>query len=424
MVRFGVALAVVLAAQVAHADVVFKAKDHSATIDGMGFQSDGSLVVAGTFFGKLTVGKKSVKPTEADLRDGFVARIDAKGKVSWLVSTKGISQVSSLAVSATGDVVVGGAVEYMVGTYDGPATDWRARGAVLVLDANGKQRYRTELPSKDRSWVSDVAFASDGSIIACGSYADQTTFGTRTISSTAGPNVPSVDMFVTHLAAGDVDWIATGGGTEDDRCEAVAVAASGDVVVASDIGPAAKFGSQKLSGPVPYPQQQRLGNPSWAALSSYSDQGVLRWATQYQGHDSTYMTDDSLVVLTDGTALLRLEDKAFVSSAWQDDYRLIAVTSDGNLSSRTIDETEASAHSGAGLVTARLDVNDFVLDDHTATTSTPRSSVRRSPDKDLAVLGLARAASDRFALASTVSGLDATITFGTTAAELLPKRAK
>lgn len=425
MVRFGLALAVLLSTQVARADVVFKAKDHAATIDDMAFASDGSLVVAGTFFGKLTVGKKSVKPTEAGMRDGFVARIDAKGKVTWLVSTHGISQINSLAVAKTGDIAIGGAVEYLIGKETGPAADWRVRATVLVLGSDGKQRYRTEFPTQDRSWVGDLAFGPDSTVVACGTYGAQTRFGSRDVQSTPGQYVPSLDVFTIHLTAdGAVDWLATGGGAEDDRSYSIAVAPNGDVVVAGDIGPASKFGSQKLSGPRSYAQAKRLGNPTWAFVVGYSAQGMLRYATQYQGHDSLRMQNDSLVVLSDGAALLRFEDMETTSAGWNSEYPLVSVGNTGVLASRIIDATELSTPGDQSLVTARLDVNDFVLDTNDAASTTRHSSVRRDPKVDVVLAVLARSDDGRFALASVVSALDPTITFGTTAAELLPKRAK
>ncbi len=438
MLHLGVLLAAATTTAGSRVEVPLKTGDQLA-VYGMEFGGDGALYVAGTFFGKVTIGKKSVRAVKRGWMDGFVAKLDPTGKVTWAVSTRGLTTVSAIAVSATGEVAIAGATEYIVGKEDGPATDWRMTATILVLDPTGKQVTRTAFASEDRSWVGDVAFASDGTVVACGGYAGKTTFGDREASSYQGPHVPSVDTFVVHLTStGVVDWLATGGSPEDDRAESITLGPAGDVYVAGSFGTDAKFGSQKLSGPTGA-SHQRIANPSWPYLASYSPQGVLRWVKQVPARDFTYIPHDALVPTSTGVAV-RVRTDLFGGTTTSH-HDLLSVKADGTVSTRPIVETSASTTGAQGLVTVHVTDTELALDEHDASASTSLSLATRKPKVALEVRALARARDGRFALASIVGSptdteradrsistsyrsVYPTITIGGTAAELVPKRAR
>lgn len=462
--RLLLTLALVIASGTAGADprieLVVNGGADQVLFGGLGFADDGALYVAGTFFQKATLGGKQLRAARRDHRDGFVARLDRTGKVVWLVRAGGLSDISALAVAPNGDVVIGGQHEYYLGKQDGPATDWRSRAAVVRFDAKGKRRWQREFPTFDRSRIGDLAVADDGAVIAVGYYADKTTFGVQALDSIAvknpwGVTLPSFDAFVTRLRAADgtVDWVATGGGGERDTAESVAITPKGDIVIAGTFGPAAKFGTFALTGPAPFPQQQRLTNPSWSYVARYAGTGVLKWAVQVQGHDDAYVKSDAVVALEDEAVLVYANHRAIggkpgdhmIAHPW-----VAHVRPDGALATRAVDEADAVTGTGTAMVAARVTVDALVFEEHGPANSARKTLVTRRPDQtpgtarkmgryELTPYVLVRAADGRYAMASLAGAMTPSstsplgINFGSitpviviskTLADLLPSKSR
>jgi hypothetical protein len=392
---------------------------------GLAFANDGALYVAGTFFRKVTLGGKQLRAAKAEHRDGFVARIE-DGKVAWLVRAGGISDIAAIAAAPNGDLVVGGMHEYRVGQEAGPLTDWRMRAAVVRIDAKGTQRWHREFPSIDRSLLGDIAVAVDDSVIAVGGYADKTTFGGQVLPSIAvknawGVTLPSFDVFVTKLRAtdGTVEWVATGGGGERDTANAVAITKTGDIVIAGEIAPHAKFGTTHLTGPVAYPQQQRLANPSWPFVARYGASGALKWAVEIPAHDIAFVADDAVVALDDDSVLVHAGDHGMGPNPGdpRTEHAVIAhVKADGTLTKRNVDEADAVVRTGTTMIAARVTADALVFEEHGPVASARKTAIARRLDAttgtgrkmgkfELKPYAFVRAPDGRYALAALVGAM-------------------
>lgn len=135
---------------------------------------DGGVLVGGSFSGTLRAADKIV--SSAGKLDGFVARVDAKGAVAWLIRVGGANADAVTGVAAAGERIA------ITGTF---ATGAELQGEPLVA-------------TDDKS--------------------------------------PTVDVFVAELdGKGTRKWSASFGGLRDDSCAGVAIDGRGRLAVAATI---------------------------------------------------------------------------------------------------------------------------------------------------------------------------------------------
>jgi hypothetical protein len=386
MKHLAVALVLAWLAGVAAADKprVLTVEGGFDAIVGGGFASDGALIVAGTYFNSVTLGGKRLAAKGA-LREDFVARIEPDGRVAWLRAGGVGSELGGIAVAADATFVVGGEQEYKVGKDDGPATDWRSRAALARFSADGKQLWKREIRSKDRSRIAGVALG-DGGVIVCGMYAADTEFvPNKPIASIAGTYVPSVDAFVARYDAKDgaLAWVATAGSSENDYAQAVAVTPRGDIVVTGSIGGEAQFGRLALAGP---PASQTVANPERMFVASYSATGKPQWATQLGSGD--WVRAQSIVAIDDHTAIATGTDRTDHGSIDQ----LVVRVVDGKASARVEPAIGAwTAVANATLLAVRAGDNGALeLERHEPSGTVAAVSARRVGDIDPIAIAIAK----------------------------------
>lgn len=288
--------------------VIDVASESQTIVTAAAFADDGSLVVAGTYFGRLTIGKLRLAARRSGWQDAFVARIDRAGKVTWLAHAPTGDTVSAIAIGPHGAIALAGSVTSIVGKEDGPATRYRSRATAALIAADGKVRWQREFSSTDRAWTNSVTFAGDA-VVACGAFAGTATFGGKQVDSIIGwpGRVPTVDAFVAQIAAdGKLAWFATGGGEEDDTATACAALPSGDVAVVGAIGHRASFGAVQLVGP-DASAYQRMANPTRVFVATYAATGALRSAIELGQHD--FAAAVGVATLDDGTVIVRGTDE-------------------------------------------------------------------------------------------------------------------
>ncbi|HTR55109.1 MAG TPA: hypothetical protein VMJ10_30695 [Kofleriaceae bacterium] len=372
--------------------VVELASDSQTTVTAAAFADDGTLVVGGTFFGKLVVGKTRLAARRADWQDGFVARIDRAGKVTWLASATG-DDVSAIAIGPDGAIAVAGSTSSIVGKADGPATHYRYGATLALLAADGKLRWKRDFASSDRSWTNGVTFAGDA-IVACGAFAGTATFNTTEVQSTIGwpGKVPTDDVFVARMTPdGKLDWFATGGGDEDDRATACATLPSGDIAVVGTVGARATFGTVHLVGP-DEAAHKRLANPLRGFVAIYAPNGASLSALELGQRDSARI--EGVATLADGTLIVRGGDEDVQTGA---PHPFIARVVAGNVTVRDADAPTA-AIVGGELVSVRPTPGALVVEQQFAARTVTLATIAVPVKPKLELTALAASNDGRLAL--------------------------
>lgn len=187
----------------------------AAEIRALVSDGQGGLLAAGEFSGPLRAAAASA--SSAGGTDVFVLRTEPNGDVRWLrrLGSAGDERAGAAAMAPNGDAVV-------TGTAGGRCFVARLAAA----DGRDVWNFAFDTESACRA----LAFDAEGDLWAAGSYSGLLF---RTASS-AG----ITDAFVARIsgAAGGVNFVRGFGGKGRDVARAIAVAPSGDVIVAGQFG--------------------------------------------------------------------------------------------------------------------------------------------------------------------------------------------
>ncbi len=377
----------------------------------MGFDADHALYVAGEFSIQLELGSASLRSPAADRRiQMFLARLRPDGEVDWLIRVGAThpADLVAIAVAPDGSVALAGTYSWPKGLERGHTASYQLEAFVILVGPDGKVRWERRIDGKERQMAGAVHRTPDGGVLVGGSFEDATRFGPKhRATSVPGPYVASLDLFLARFSpAGDVEWVATGGGPEDDRIEALATAANGDLIAAGHLGRNVVLGEAPHEVRLPGAQgPSRSANPFRAFVASYSPSGALRWAT-----DAASATEWSMAervhVLADGSVLAHGHEQGLSS----DRIGFLAhVDARGKLlHHRTLPQLGGSLADAAHLLSARAAGSAVTFERHTGTTTSPHGPALTFSEPGLKVTSLARGGDGRIAVAGTIGELTRT----------------
>ncbi len=201
--------------------------------------ADGNVYVGGVYGSQIDFGGG---PTAMRFGGAFVASFDRAGVYRW-DRDFGAGQpddVSAIAVSQLGDVVVAGSFGSTVDFGGGPrSSSGFVDGVVWVLDTDGTYRWDHEYgasTSDDR--VDGIAVDCAGNIVATGMFQGAVDFGGGSRTSSGGR-----DVFVLSLARSSTyRWDRTFGGTGADRGSDAVLTSMGRVAVTGTFSSTVNFG--------------------------------------------------------------------------------------------------------------------------------------------------------------------------------------
>jgi len=231
----------------------------------------GNVVVAGNFLGSVDFGCGKLT-SGAAMSSGFVAKLDPGGVCLWSENLIGSIGVASVAVDASGNVLV-------TGTFEGSI---KLGGSTLTAGAGLEDLFVAKLdPSGTPVWGASalvtggdshgtgIAVDTTGNVIVIGYFSGSIAFAGTTLTSAGGGSA-----FVAKLdLSGTPMWgksFGTMGSTDGDG---IAVDASGSIVITGTFGPSIDFGCGTLTTAQEY-------NPFVAKLSPT---GACSWSRAFTG---------------------------------------------------------------------------------------------------------------------------------------------
>jgi hypothetical protein len=238
--------------------------------------SSNNIVVVGTFFGAMDFGAGALN--SAGNSDLFLAKFSPSGTLLWAKRFGGSAAdvCNAIALDASNNILLTGSYGYYGSAIDfggGPLPLSGGTGAfqsdmyVAKLTSNGNYVWANGYGGLGTDAGYGIAVDSLGNVAVTGSFQQSVAFGGTTFTS-AG----SYDMFVAEYsgANGSHLWSASGGGSGDDRGNATAFDASGNVLVTGYFTGNANIAGNSLSSPY---------NPGLSAifLAKYSSAGSGLW---------------------------------------------------------------------------------------------------------------------------------------------------
>jgi hypothetical protein len=206
----------------------------------------GDVYVAGSFSGDVTLGK--ARSPSAKGKSIFVAKYDTDGNLKWSrLAGNDLGQSGhNIAVGPDGDCYVSGYVSGIVelgGREFGSSTKVKDI-FVARLNADGKLVWATTAGGESDGLSTGVAVDGQGNCYLTGMFNDKAVFGSTTLKS-AG----AYDVFVARINTdGQPAWAYSGGGEKIDYGLGVATDSSGNCYVTGEFTDDVRFMGQHLTG--------------------------------------------------------------------------------------------------------------------------------------------------------------------------------
>lgn len=204
-------------------------------LTGIAADPTGNVVVAGYTFGAFP---GFTNPTHA--AEDFIAKFDPTGKQLWLqqFGTGASDYLNAIATDAAGNIYAAG---FTTGAFPGATNPTAAPQALAIkFDANGNQLWLRQFPSGSGIAIRALATAANGTLLATGVLAQQTTQPPG-----AQIQLASQQAFAASLSAstGQTVWQQPLSPSGITILNAIAADASGNAYLAGEMIPSPAAGS-------------------------------------------------------------------------------------------------------------------------------------------------------------------------------------
>jgi len=243
---------------------------------GVSVDGSGSVFTIGDFAGTVDFG--GGPRISAGGRDIYLAKYDASGTHLWShrFGSTGHDYGQSVAVDASGNVIIAGYFNGAVDFGDGPLTSAGSTDIFLAkYDATGAHVWSQRFggTSQDAGW--SVSVDTSGSVLLTGFFSGGVDFGGGQLSSAGG----SWDVFLAKFDASGTHLSSQGfGGTEDDFGHGVSVDVSGNVVVVGHFLGTVDFGTGSITSAgtldIFLAKYDASGTPLWSRGFGSSDYDI------------------------------------------------------------------------------------------------------------------------------------------------------
>ncbi|MBI1193906.1 MAG: hypothetical protein GC205_12165 [Bacteroidetes bacterium] len=246
----------------------------TTSIYGLTVDAAGQVYATGTFEETATFAGSTLTSLGGD--DLFLAVYDSDGTELWARSMGGSGFVSGtdVAVGPDGDIYVSGRSFSGDIAFAGTSQTNAGLSDLLVLhySATGAELGWFYAGAVESEEAASVAVDADGRVYLTGSFwSNPLPFGPFTLNS-AGEWDTFLGRFTADLTP---LWVRTGGGTDSDRAEGLAISTDGTIALAGEAG-----SPPSLFGAVSVPDQgilhvgyDSLGNTLWAEANG----GITPW---------------------------------------------------------------------------------------------------------------------------------------------------
>ncbi len=267
----------------------FDGSGGSSTAYAVAADGNGNVFITGSFMGTVNFGGGPLTSAGWPMvpnQDVFIAAYSPTGAFRWAVGFGGgLHDIGSgIATTANGDVIVTGQIGGRVNLGCGSVSSAFSSHDMFLArysGASGACQWAKLVGGSAEDAGAGVAVASNGDIVAAGYFQGTADFGGGPVTS-AGLS----DIFVARYSGqGAYLWVRRVGSTGDDRANAVALDANGNVAVTGYFSGTVDFGGGPLTS---------LG--SWDAfVAKCSATGAYLWARDLRGT----ATDEAFGVATD-----------------------------------------------------------------------------------------------------------------------------
>lgn len=248
-----------------------------------------NIYIAGRYTGTLAFGSDSI--TTAGSFDGFVLALDPSGAYRWAKSLGGqfTDTASGIAVQSTTVAVVGSYAGSMIVNGQTLTNGGQLQAYIVEFGTDGSAGLVKSITGTGTSSASKVAFGSGGTFVIAGNFSGAGDFGAGSVTS------QSVDTFLAaYTSAGAYIFAKPLGGASNDSEGTLAVSPTGYILFTGNYVGSVMFGG---ASPVD------AGTGGLVAVS-YSLAGAYRWAQLFAGASSNQAVATDVAINASGDAVV------------------------------------------------------------------------------------------------------------------------
>jgi hypothetical protein len=243
---------------------------------GIAVDANGNVYVTGLFQGTATF--TSTNMSSSGESDVFLAKYNNQGTLLWVRKGGGNSfdEAHALALDPASNV-------YVTGSFDATAvfgstmlTNISGFSDIFVArwDGNGTFIWARRAGGVRDDSGNGLALDAHTNVYVTGSFSSNAAFASTNLLA---PGVASDIFIAKYTSAGALTWVRQAGGTNQDIGNAIAIDASGNMVVVGQFRVAASFSGTNV-----------LGSGADIFVARYNTDGNPIWVQKAGGNDSIY----------------------------------------------------------------------------------------------------------------------------------------
>jgi len=251
---------------------------------------DSFLYVAGEIEGfgvPITFVGTSTTLTSIGFNDIFFAKYDLNGNLIWAKQEGWWHNEKALGITndKDGNVFICGFYNDTTSFNSSLVTGYGKNDIfVAKYDMNGNFQWMQKAGSTERDEAKSIKCDPDGNVYICGLYSNGATFGSQTLSCSAG----YYDAFIAKYATdGTLKWVKNAGGAYDDVAWGLTIDNANKIYITGEFNAYALFDAIPLT----------TGGSADIFVSCYDTTGTVQWAKQGGGP----LVDRARGIGSDGT---------------------------------------------------------------------------------------------------------------------------
>ena len=271
-------------------------------ISSVAVTNDGGYIVGGSFGSdEIQVGEETLEGNSSYYRycyDGMIIKYSEEGEVEWAKSVGGDDndRINLVASTSDGGAIVGGyfaSTKIQVGDYtlannSNPGYD---DGMIIKYSSSGEVEWARSVGGDDNDRINSVASTSDGGYIAGGYFrSDEIQVGDYTLTNNISGGCDG--MIIKYSSSGEVEWVRSVGGDDEDYIESVVEINDGGYIVGGYFK-----GSNIQVGEYTLTNNSSGTYFSDGMIIKYSSSGEVEWARSVGGD-----ADDEITSVTTTSA--------------------------------------------------------------------------------------------------------------------------
>jgi hypothetical protein len=243
--------------------------------NGVAVDPSGNVYVVGSFVDSTKFGSLATV-TSAGSSDAFFVQYNSSGVEQWskTIGANGFDSATDIAADASGIYLLGVFNNTVIIGTDTLISKGSSDIFIAKYNASGAAQWARRGGSTNADIPSSISLDASSNVLVTGNYSGKIYFASD--SATA---VGNADVFVVkYNANGTMQWLRSGGGTDNDLGQDITADGSGNVYVTGFFMGTANFGSRSVTS----------AGKADIFVVKYNSSGTVQWLQRAGGEDNDY----------------------------------------------------------------------------------------------------------------------------------------